>query len=147
MPAPAGNAYNGYSIEEIKAFVPEYVKHLESGLSRRCFVPCDYRTIETAIEKNPQELHTEKNAIAKAERVGRAYWESIGRDNIVNKKQMVKESDGSTTVIETSLNAAAWIFTMKNKYGDEWRDKQEIEGEVQINRVIKPRPMDDPETE
>ena len=138
-----GNQDAAYSIEEIKELAKLYCKHLEEGLSKECFVECDYRTIEARIEKEPIVLQSEKKAIEAARRIGRKWWEQIGRDNILNKKEMTKDQDGNTTLIETSLNAATWIFTMKNKYKDEWKDKHETEVSGTLSTVILPKPIDE----
>jgi len=149
MAAAKGNSYNGYSIDELKQMIAEYVTHIESGLSKDCFIPCDYRTIEKAIENFPQDLQSEKKEIEKAGRVGMQWWEKVGKENILNKKQMTKDQDGNMSVVETSLNSAAWIFTMKNKYGSLWKDKQETElsGNLGITEVIMPKAIEDQESD
>jgi hypothetical protein len=53
------------------------------------------------------------------------------------------------SVVETSLNSAAWIFTMKNKYGSLWKDKQETElsGNLGITEVIMPKSIEEQEND
>ena len=46
-------------------------------------------------------------------------------------------------VLKTSLNSAAWIFNMKNRFKDEWKDKHENEFSGSIGTVIMPTPLDE----
>lgn len=128
MPFQDGNQDAAKPIEEIKRFAKLYAEHLAQGFSKESFdEDCDYRTIESRIEKEPDVLQAEKKAIDKAKKTGRKWWEKIGKDNILNKKEMTKDQDGNTVLVETSLNAAVYIFNMKNRYKEEWKDKHEIE--------------------
>ena len=127
MPFQNGNQDAAYSNDEIKELAKQYCEHLSQGLSKQSFVECCYKTIESRIEKEPDVFQSEKREIEKSLRASRLWWETVGKDNILNKKQMTKDQDGNTVLVETSLNAAAWIFNMKNRFKEEWRDKQEIE--------------------
>lgn len=102
-----GNAE--YTEDEIRPLIEEYIQHRAQGYQKESFPPCDYRTIESHLEKNPN-LKPEKKRLAEAERQGYQEWERIGK-GIATGKVMG--------------NPTAWIFTMKNKFG--WADKQVIE--------------------
>jgi hypothetical protein len=122
-----GNQEAAYSIDEIKELAKLYCEHLAKGLSKQSFVDCCYTTIEDRIKKQPDVFQSEKKEIEKSLRLSRKYWEQVGLDNIVSKEEMTRDSEGNVIVKKTSLNAAAWIFNMKNRFKEEWRDKQEVD--------------------
>jgi hypothetical protein len=142
MPFQDGNQDAAYSNQEIKELAKQYCEHLSQGLSKQSFVECCYKTIESRIEKEPDVFQSEKKGIEKALRASRLWWESIGKENILNQETTVKDSEGNFQTVKTSLNAAAWIFNMKNRFKEEWRDKQEIEttpAELTV-RITGPEP-------
>lgn len=108
---------NEYTEEQIRTLIAAYVVHRADGYSKESFPDCDYRTIESHLEKNPG-LQAEKALIEQAERKGRHTWEKIGKDLAQGK-------------IEG--NATSYIFNMKNRYG--WADKQVIE-QTNTQRII-----------
>jgi hypothetical protein len=55
---------------------------------------------------------------------------------------MTKDSEGNIIVKKTSLNSAAWIFNMKNRFKDDWKDKHETELSGNVGTVIMPLPID-----
>lgn len=97
--------------------IARYAEHRKNGFSKESFPDCDYRTIESHLNNNPQ-LQPEKQLVQQAEREGRLEWESIG------KKLATGELEG---------NATSYIFNMKNRYG--WADKQVIES-TNTQRVV-----------
>jgi hypothetical protein len=137
-----GNQDAAYSIEEIKELAKLYCEHLAQGLSKQSFVDCCFKTIESRIEKEPHVFPSEKREIEKALRESRRWWEQVGKDNVVNKEEMTKDSEGNIIVKKTSLNSAAWIFNMKNRFKDDWKDKHETELSGNVGTVIMPLPID-----
>lgn len=111
MPAPKGNKNANKSTEDIQELIRLYITHISNGLSKKSFIECDYRTIESHIKKNVV-LHPLKKELERAEREGMKYWDQLGKDLASGKSRG---------------NPAIWIFTMKNKYPEDYRDKQEIE--------------------
>jgi hypothetical protein len=102
------------------------IDHMAKGYSFESFGSVTDTCKDTLYEwvkVHPEFSDSKKRATEKS----RYWWESQGIDNILNKKEMTKDSEGNTVLVETSLNAAAWIFNMKNRFKEEWRDKQEIE--------------------
>lgn len=105
---------NEYTEDQIRQLIAAYAEHRAEGYSKESFPDCDYRTIESHLEKNPG-LQPEKEKIEQAERRGRFTWEKIGKDLATGK-------------IEG--NATSYIFNMKNRYG--WKDKHEIDQNVNL---------------
>jgi len=116
MPAHKGNKYASKSKSNLKKNIALYIQHIANGFSKKSFIECDYRTIESHLESD-KVLFPLKKEIEKAERIGRAEWERIGKDLTTGKLKS---------------NPATWIFTMKNKYSDEWADKTEVDHNINI---------------
>jgi hypothetical protein len=55
---------------------------------------------------------------------------------------MEKDESGSFTAVKKSLNSAVYIFNMKNRFKDEWKDKHENELSGNVGTVIMPLPID-----
>ena len=112
MAAPKGNNYNmkWKTKEERQAACDALCKtHFFSGLSRGCFDLADWDTVERYMKDFPEDFPPEK--IAKAVRDNKKVWETIGLDGAMGKIN--------------GFNATSWIFNMKNRFKDEWKDKQE----------------------
>lgn len=64
-------------------------------------------------------------AVKKAERLSQGWWEKKGR---------VATFGGCD-----GFNATSFIFNMKNRFKEDWRDKveQEQSGEITVNRVVR----------
>jgi DNA-binding XRE family transcriptional regulator len=102
------------------------IEHMAQGFSFESFaglVGVSKQTIYDWQEANPQFLDSKKIGIERA----RLFWERMGIENIINKETMVRDEDGNIQQTKTSLNSTVWIFNMKNRFKDEWRDRQEIE--------------------
>jgi len=61
-------------------------------------------------EAKPEWLEAKKIAFSKCQ----LFWEKLGIDHVIG--------ESTAGVGSKSLNASAWIFNMKNRFG--WRDKQ-----------------------
>lgn len=105
--------------DDIKVLVVDYIDHIASGYSKESFIDCDYRTIETYLESGIV-LQSLKSEIEKAQRMGRKHWEQIGHDITTGKIRG---------------NPATWIFTMKNKYPESWKDKSEVDHSGEISLI------------
>ena len=63
-------------------------------------------------------------SIKKAVALSQGWWEELGRKGAKNG----------------DINPTVWIFNMKNRFRDDWRDKQEVEQSGTISVVrLKPR--------
>lgn len=116
-----GNDESEYSVEEIKLFVKDYVKHIESGFTKKSFVPCDYRTLERHLQTNP-DLHLEKKVVEQAFRKNMMFWEEKGMKGLMVGKR---------------FNSTTWIFNMKNRFKDDWMDKMVREDSSKIDQKIE----------
>lgn len=113
MPAPKGNDFNmkwKTKAERQEAFEAVY-QHLSSGFSRSSFPLSDWDTVERYMRDFPEDFPAEK--IAEAMRANALEWERIGMDGARGKI--------------AGFNAAAWIFNMKNRFKEDWRDKHDID--------------------
>jgi len=112
MPAPKGNtlAERYKSDEEKQEIYRQYCEHLSKGYSKESFVPCDYRTVESYVEKYPDVLPPEK--MQQALRKGQLWWEKTGMGGMLGK-------------LDGPFSSGTWVFNMKNRYG--WTNKQEID--------------------
>ena len=120
---------------------PEYceklIEHMTKGLSFEAFagvLGVTKQTLYNWAEENPQFLDSKKIGTEKA----RLWWEAKAIDYLVNTEESTRDSEGNMQVKKTSLNSTVWIFNMKNRFKEDWRDRQEVEGEITVNRVIKP---------
>lgn len=98
-------------------YKPEYcqmlIDHMKTGLSYEAFaavVMCCKKTLYNWEKQYPEFLH----AKSIGQNLCRMHWENLAINNAVS-------TNGK------SLNASVWIFNMKNRFRDEWRDRQEVE--------------------
>jgi hypothetical protein len=108
MAGVKGNKNAAKKIDELELLIPAYIQHLSEGLSKECFVDCDYRTIEKYLSETIV-LQTKKE---RAERAGRLFWERL----------MMYVATG-----KSKGNPAVLIFTMKNKFPESYKDRTEVE--------------------
>jgi DNA-binding XRE family transcriptional regulator len=59
----------------------------------------------------------------------RLFWEKLGIVYVVSQTENFGKNEGSKS---TSLNAATWIFNMKNRFPREWREKTEVDQTAKI---------------
>lgn len=113
MPAPEGNTNNlkWKTPEERREAFDHIYNHLAEGYSKESLTICDWDTVERYCQNFPVEFPTEK--LREAMRHQRFTWEEIG----------LKGAQGKVE----GFNATSWIFNMKNRFPNEWREKQEIE--------------------
>ena len=62
----------------------------------------------------------------------RLHWETLGIEHCLNKTviEEFKDENGKPVkkmTVTTSLNTGVWVFNMKNRFRDEWKDKHEVE--------------------
>lgn len=106
-------------------YKPEYcemlIQHMTEGLSFESFaglIGVCKQTIYNWLEQFPEFVDAKKTGFE----ASRLTWERIG-------KKIAEDGTGNST---------AFIFNMKNRFRDDWNDKQQIEnsGTVQITPII-----------
>lgn len=108
--------------EERKALCDDYCKHMEQGLAKEEFVPCDMQTFRKYLHTYPEDFDTEK--IEQAERKGRLFWSNLGIHLAAGDEKM------------KFAHPSIWIFNMKNRYG--WTDKHDL---TSGGKAILPEPL------
>lgn len=110
-----------------KEYCKMLIDHMEQGLSFEAFagvVSVSKQTLYDWEKAHPEFLDAKRQGFQKC----RLFWEKLGLDNIIN------ESFGKGQ--SRSLNASVWIFNMKNRFPDEWRDKQEVETKAEPVKLV-----------
>lgn len=110
-------------------YKPEFcellIEHMASGLSFESFGGLDEVEVWKDVLYDWVKLYPD---FSNAKRLGfqknRKFWEKLGRDHILNESESFGNGQGSKS---KSLNATVWIFNMKNRFPEEWREKKEIE--------------------
>ena len=117
----------GYVFGAPTTYKPEYclllIEHLAQGLSFESFaakVDCEERTLFNWAKQNPDFLAAKNLGWPKA----RLFWEKLGVMGAAGKIR--------------GFNPAAWIFNMKNRFRNEWRDRQEVEHQVKPQIIERP---------
>ena len=108
-------------------YKPEYcqliIDHMAKGYS---FEACagkigvDKITLYRWVKAHPDFCHAKAIAFERS----RDFWETIAIDNVVNTSESGYDELGNKVSKSKSLNSAAWIFNMKNRFG--WRDRVEF---------------------
>lgn len=119
MPAGRPTSYE-------ERFCDLLIEHMAKGYSFESFASVTDTCKDTLYEwvkVYPQFSDARKKALDK----NRFWWEKQAIENILNKEETEKDSEGNLRTVKTSINAPIWIFNMKNRFKDEWKDKQEVE--------------------
>jgi transposase-like protein len=113
-------------------FKPEYCDLVETEMaSGFSFEACAgaigicKQTLYSWVDQYPEFLDAKRRGTE----LNRRFWEKLGVDHIINVSESVREGKDQITTSK-SLNSAVWIFNMKNRFRDEWRDKQEVDHSV-----------------
>lgn len=109
-------------------YCQQLIDHMATGLSFEAFAGAISVTKDTLYdwcEKFPDFSYAKQTGTQKS----RMFWEKLGVDHIINSTETIREGKDQISTSK-SLNAAVWIFNMKNRFRDEWRDKQEVDHSV-----------------
>lgn len=131
MAAPLGNDYNKKykTSEERKALCDKFCEHIRQGFTKQSFTECDHETFDTYREKYPDDFDSKKIKDAYAD--NRKKFETIGMQGMTGQ---IKD-----------FNPTTWIFWMKNRFRESWRDSYEQKHEVtgldgiSLNIVTSPK--------
>lgn len=107
-----------------KEMLPIILEKFSSGASV-CEICADIgicrETFYNWTEEYPEFLDTYKKGLS----LSQAWWEKIGREGALGDKP---------------INPTMWIFNMKNRFHQEWKDKHEVEShndhKITIERKI-----------
>jgi hypothetical protein len=94
------------------------IDHMAEGLSFEAFagkVSTTKKTLYNWCESYPDFLHAKEIGTEKC----RIFWEELGRDHVVSRTIPGVES--------TALNTGVYVFNMKNRFPEEWKDKKEVD--------------------
>jgi len=99
-------------------YCDQLILHMNEGLSFESFSAIVGVCKDTLYEwaKVNKEFSDAKK---RGTELSRYFWEKIG-------------VDGATGIIK-NFNCTAWIFNMKNRFRNEWADRQEIEQKINFN--------------
>ena len=111
-------------------YCEEVVEFMAKGFSFEAFaghIEVNIDTLNEWASKHEEFSAAKQKAFSK----NRIFWEQLGIENIINKSDSESFGEGFSKSSSRSLNAAVWVFNMKNRF--KWRDKQPDENEVIIN--------------
>lgn len=134
MPAGRPTSYE-------ERFCEMLIDHMAQGFSYESFaglVGVSKQTIYDWEKANPQFLYAKKIGVEKS----RLFWETQGIEGIYTTETFEQDENGSRST-KKALNSSVWIFNMKNRFKDEWREKQETELSGSVGSVIMPKPIDE----
>jgi len=110
------------------------IAHMGEGYSYESFagiISVNRDTMYAWEKEFAQFSDAKKTAIEK----GLIFWEKLGIDHILNISESDSSGPGMTSSRSKSLNAAIWVFNMKNRF--KWRDKQADEAsDININLTL-----------
>ncbi len=94
-------------------YCDQLINHMASGLSFEAFagfLSVSKQTLYNWADANSEFLDAKRIGTEKC----RLYWEQLGVEHIVNSDK-------------TSLNTGVYVFNMKNRFPEEWKDKKEVD--------------------
>lgn len=104
-------------------YCEDLVYHMTKGYSFESFaavVPCHRDTLYEWVKVHPKFSDAKQQGMEQA----RLFWEKVGIEGLFNTSEYDKEAGTGSS---KSMNAALWIFNMKNRFPNEWKDKREVE--------------------
>jgi hypothetical protein len=111
-------------------YKPEYcemlIEHMAKGYSFESFAGITKTCKDTIYhwaKIHPEFSEAKKQAFEQS----RLFWETLAIENALNISESLRDKDGTTRTMSKALNSTIWIFNMKNRFKDEWREKQELD--------------------
>lgn len=99
------------------------IEHMSKGLSFESFAGLVSVSRESLYEW--QKVHPEfSDTVKEAKEKCRLFWEQQGIEGLYSTTEYDEKGKPSSS---KSINASVWIFNMKNRFRDQWHDKQQIE--------------------
>ena len=129
-------------------YKPEFcellIDHMVKGYSYESFaglIGVSKQTIYDWEKANSEFLDAKKIGVEKS----RLFWETQGIEGIYTTEVFTQDENGSTST-KKALNSSVWIFNMKNRFKDEWKDKQETELSGNVTSVLMPKSISEKST-
>ena len=108
-------------------YKPEYceqlIEHMAKGLSFEAFagvLSVSKQTLYNWADANTEFMDAKKIGIEHC----RLFWERLGVDHIITKSESFGKGEGSES---KALNTGVYVFNMKNRFPEEWKDKKEVD--------------------
>lgn len=119
MPAPIenDNARRYKTPEERQEMFASLCAHVFKGFSLKSFVECGENTITRYREEYPEDCP--QSQLDEAYRGCRFFWEEIGIEGTVGRIK--------------GFNPKSWEFNIKNRFPEEWQDKQTVDHSGNLN--------------
>lgn len=123
----------------LEEYCDKLIEHMASGLS--------YESFAALVKNFGRRMGVNRNTLydwekvhpewCEAKEIGhehcRFYWEKLGIEHVVNKSDSLGDGISSSR----SLNAAVWSLNMRNRFRDEWREKQAGEEDKTVTHIGK----------
>lgn len=109
-------------------YCEDLIDHMIKGLSFESFAATIWvhrDTLYEWVKVHPEFSDAKKIGMEQA----RLWWEKKGQEGLFSQSEYDKDAGTGSS---KSMNAAVWIFNMKNRFPQDWKEKQEVEhsGEV-----------------
>lgn len=103
------------------------IEHMSSGLSFEAFggvIGVCKKTLYTWCEKQEEFLYAKQIATAKC----RLWWEKVGTEGLWSTSEK-----GQGYASSRSFNTGVWVFNMKNRFKEEWRERHDTDDDKSAN--------------
>lgn len=109
-------------------FCEMLIEHMAKGLSFESFagfIGVSKQTLYDWVEKHAEFLDAKNLATSKC----RLWWEQTGISGLWNQSESESEGNSRRTSSK-SFNTGVWVFNMKNRFKEEWKEKHESQEEL-----------------
>ena len=110
----------------------ELIGHMAKGFSFESFagaLRCSTSTLQRWLEANPDFRSAKHIAVQQC----RLWWERLGIQGVqgfgpecVKKRKVVNGVETEVEYAAAQFNVGAWIFNMKNRFPEEWRERPDV---------------------
>lgn len=122
------------------------IEHMEGGLSFESFagvVHCSTSTLQRWLEANPDFRSAKHLGVQRC----RLWWERLGIQGVqgfgpecVKKRKVVNGVETEVEYAAAQFNVGAWIFNMKNRFPDEWRERPDMPAQDDLLAALAASP-------
>lgn len=112
-------------------FKPEWcdqlIKHMGKGFSFESFagtISVSKETLYQILKREPTFSDAKKIGVEKC----RYFWENLGISGTMGMPYIKIKEDGIEKRVNLkAFNSTAWLFNMKNRFTEDWRDRHETD--------------------